>query len=157
MASNRVPRYTPDEYRQRPRDYNPGLAQEIIDRIANGQSLTEVCDDRDMPLPATFLRWCRTDPTLGMEYEQAIRDRADVLVEEMQELASGPDPQRARVEVDARKWTAERLVPAKYGARSYQLQPKPEEDKGGVDYAAELRRKIERLAANVAASTPKGG
>lgn len=149
MARN-FPRWTPDEYRQRPRDFDPGLTQQICDRVANGEALSEICDDRDMPLPATFLRWLRQDDTLASEYRQALLDRSDVLVEELLVVAGLSDSKEAKNQIDVRKFHAERLNPEKYAARSnVNLRTPNEPDAAGIDYGAQVRRKLAAMAANL--------
>lgn len=99
-----------------------------------------------MPLPATFLRWMREDSQLEAEFTQALSVRNDILVEEIVELSSGSDPKQSRVEVDARRFVVERTSPEKYGLRSYQHQRSRDDDAPGVDYAADVRRRIEQMA-----------
>ena len=146
-------RTTPAQYRNRPRDFDPGLAETITERIANGEQLTAICaHDRDMPAPATFLRWVRDDPHLASAYEEALAMRCDVLVEEMLELSSGEDPRTARVEVDARRFVVERLMPEKYGPRTYATLRERTDDHAGVDHAAEVRRRLAEMAKRMAAA-----
>jgi hypothetical protein len=139
-------RWTPEEYRQRPRELDFKLADIIIERIANGEMLTEICDDRDYPLPATFLRWLREDPNLQSLYNEALELRTELLVEGMVEVADSHDSKRAKNQLDARRFHAERLMPGKYGPRAFTAEVKPGEDEGGIDYGAEVRRKLASMA-----------
>src|SRR5690606_9454335 len=43
--------------RGRPSDYNAHIAAEICGRIAEGQSLREICAAEDMPSRTTVFRW----------------------------------------------------------------------------------------------------
>jgi len=143
-------KWTPEEYRQRPTELDLGLARQIIDRYANGETLIEITDDdRDMPTRATFLRWVSRDPDLAREYEEAGKIRLDILVDEMTYIADNTrDPTQARAQIDARKFQAERLAPKKYGPRAFNVATTPEADNGGLDAAAEeVRRKLQRMAA----------
>lgn len=145
------PRYTPDEYRQRPKVFDAEVAWAIVDRVSNGEVLTEMCrEDRDLPLPATFLRWVREDRDLAEAYAVALEDRNDLLVEEIIELSSGRDPKQSRVEVDARRFVVERTSPEKYGQRSYLHQRSREDaDSAGVDHVADVRRRIAEMAKRI--------
>lgn len=83
-------------------------------------------------------RWIRTVETFAISYAQAKEDRADTLVDEMFEIAAdatddafidyredgtpvakinGRAMKRAQIEIDVRKWAAEKMRPASYGNR----------------------------------------
>ena len=59
--------------------------------------------------------YCRR-PEFSEQYARAREVQADVLADEVIEIAdTEPDPNRARVMIDARKWLAGKLRPKKYG------------------------------------------
>lgn len=122
----------------RPTDYSADLAAEICNRIAEGQSLRTVCADELMPGKTTVFRWLAADPEFRDQYARAREAQADVLAEEILEIADTPEegirheegvgPQgpidktvtedmlgHRRLKVDARKWLMAKLAPKKYG------------------------------------------
>lgn len=134
-------------FRQRPVDFDPDTADAIIEMIANGESLNEICEDRDAPLPATFLRWCRDEKGLGDRYLAALEMHADVVFDEALSAAYDPDSLRGGLRNRALMTRAERMMPDKYGPRSTVRNTQPKEDEGaGIDYGVEVRRKIQAMA-----------
>ncbi len=105
--------------RGRPTIYTDELAKEICDRIAEGESLKAICLSNGMPSRSIIYDWKRDNPIFSDMYAQAKRDQADSLADEIHYIAdTEPDPAKARVRVDARKWTASKLRPGSYGERA---------------------------------------
>jgi len=140
-------RYTADDYRSRPKDYDPRLADMIVEMTRQGETLPAICADGDMPLPGTFLLWCRDEPELEARWVEARKHGTDLHHDEMMEygLSGAPD---APVKVAALKTHVEREWPEKYGTRSLVRvsQPTEQDLAGGIDYSAELRRKLDLMA-----------
>lgn len=97
---------------------------EIIRRIAEGESLTKVCQSlnpdgsKKYPTPATFLAHIKEDPLLGKQYARAIELRSDIMVEKMMDIADDDtNVAMARNRIDVRKYHNEKLAPKKYGAK----------------------------------------
>lgn len=102
---------------------------EILERIANGESLASALRNPGMPSYALAKIHLRSDPALREAYNQAVQDRAAFLAEELIELADesipeGLDPasrsawvQNKRVRLDTRKWIASRVYRQVYGDR----------------------------------------
>lgn len=104
----------------RPTDFTPELGDLICDRISEGTSLRKICLDDDMPNRRTVFRWLRTHADFCHQYDQAVEERAEHLVEEMLEIADSGEPEMAqvnRLRVDTRKWAASKFKPKKYGDR----------------------------------------
>lgn len=122
--------------------YSDGLLASILDRVANGESLSSVCDADDMPSRKSFFQWVKDNPEIRAQYELAIQMRADKFAEDIIEIADEEvtmvkrskhqpdhadenadvevvfDPTavaRNRLRVDARKWLAGKMAPKKYG------------------------------------------
>lgn len=146
--TNSRPRYTPEEYRKRPREYDPRIADQIIERLRNGESLIEMCHlDRDLPLPGNFVAWTFQDPNLRAAYNQALEIQSEVFVDEMITLSDGPDAQRAKVQIDARRFAASSHAPERYGRgkdRGNSI-----EDAVSPDYGLEVRRKLEAMSQRI--------
>lgn len=113
--------------------------EEILAWVASGKSLRSICDKREPGIPPhpTFILWCNNDPELASRYDRALMTRADVLAEEILEIAddarndwmekqgdqpgyelNGEHVQRSKLRVDARKWVAASMHPKKYGANA---------------------------------------
>lgn len=118
------------------------FSQTIFDRIcgliAGGKSVREVCALEGMPDRATFNCWRKSTPELQAQYDAACIDREEVYFEQIiaiadecragtktvtKETAAGTFTEtteidmveRARVQIDARKWTLARMNRKKYG------------------------------------------
>ena len=122
---------------RRARPFNQGLFDEIIQRLAEGESLTKICQDEKMPSAGTFLsHWVdeRTDDgrerskeyarakVVGVEgYVNQILDIAEDTSGDWIELDSGakrfnPEhTQRSKLKIDSIKWIAGKLLPHLYG------------------------------------------
>lgn len=149
-------RWTADDYRQRPREYDPLCADIIIDHVNNGETLSVIClNDRDLPLPGTFLLWTEQEPELAVRYNDALRRGTDLNFGRIAEEATNADGMSS-IRIAGLKHYTERAYPEKYGPRSIikNLTPKDQENElpGGYDFTAEFRRKIESMAKRIALS-----
>jgi len=73
-------------------DYNEQkkeeIKAEIINRMANGQSITSICNNvMHMPAPKTILEWVEKDPLFGKNYAHARLQQADVLFNQCLDIA----------------------------------------------------------------------
>lgn len=139
--------WTPDEYRSKPRDFDPLLADEILLRLANGDTLLTICRELRMPLPSVFRDWCEEDPRLEERHVKALYRAADAGFDVAVELSQQGDTMRARVQSEVMKWRVERMLPEKYGQRAILKQAGPDDSGGGIDHASVVRQKIEDMAA----------
>lgn len=106
----------------RPRvEFSQELFDKICARLASGgdeNSLRKICEEVGMPDRGTFTRWSKQTPELLAQYDKAFLDRRDTYFDEMIDIAdTEPDPQRARVRIDARKWAWARQDRARFGDR----------------------------------------
>ncbi len=100
----------------RPSKYNQSLAENILSRYADGETLTKICEDDGMPKRNTIYRWRSDYPEFGKAYQLALEQHVDALVDEACHIVdTEPDPQRAKVRADHRRWLASRLNRNKYG------------------------------------------
>ncbi len=100
----------------RPSKYNQSLSETILSRYADGETLTKICKDDDMPKRNTVYRWRSDYPEFGKAYLLAQEQHVDALVDEACQIVDTElDPQRAKVRADHRKWLASRLNRNKYG------------------------------------------
>lgn len=105
-------------------EYSEELALEILDHVASGKSLKSFCDDADgaripgRPSRPAVLKWRANISKFGEMYNEAMRDRAHLLVDEIVHIAdTEDDTKKARNMIDARKWAAARYLPNYYGDR----------------------------------------
>lgn len=100
------------------RGYNETTAKMICSRIAEGESLRTICKDGRMPARATIFQWLVDNGDFQRAMRLARDIQADTLADEILEIAdTDPDPQCARLRIDARMWYAGKLRPKKYGNR----------------------------------------
>lgn len=131
----------------RPECFTAELSKEICDRLMIGESLTSICKDDHIPSLRTVCSWLlmadkdEKYASFFQHYEEARRVQAEILVDQMHDIADdgvndyverklkggitmitadGEHIQRSRLRVDTRKWTAEKMLPKKYGQTSVQ-------------------------------------
>lgn len=73
------------------------LVEEILQRLAEGETLSSICrdiaaNDAQYPdlQPRTIRVWSREYEDFGRQYEQALIDGADALADQMEEIANNP-------------------------------------------------------------------
>lgn len=136
--------------------YDPAkIWPEILERIANGESLASTLRSPEMPSYALAKIHLRSDPALREAYDQAIEDRAALLAEELIELADTPIPegldpasrsawvQHLRVRLDTRKWIASRVYRQLYGDK-VEISTQVQVDLSAAMEAAEKRLQAQR-------------
>lgn len=142
----------------RPSIYSDELADEICQRIADGQSVREICADEDMPHMATFFRWLADEDkhkVLREQYARAKEAQAELMADEILGIADdgtndyteratergtqvvfdGEHVQRSKLRVDSRKWLLSKMLPKKYG------------DKAAIDVSGKL--KVEQVTRKI--------
>jgi len=70
--------------------YTPELADEICERIANGETLRAVCRDAHMPSWVTVYTWRKTYPEFSERFALARELGADAIAEEALEISNTP-------------------------------------------------------------------
>jgi len=101
----------------RPTILTSELIENICEMLADGKSMRTVAKEKSMPAMSTMFRWLRESDEFKEQYEIAKQESSDSMVEEINEIADNTegDTQRDRLRIDARKWTASKLKPKKYG------------------------------------------
>lgn len=98
--------------------FNQAIFDRICERMAEGESLRAICKTKDYPAKRTVMRWVAKDEKLAAQYADAQNLRAEHYFDEIIDIAdSKSDPQKTRVQIDARKWVLARMNPKKYGDR----------------------------------------
>ena len=107
----------------RPTKKTPELIKEICTLVAEGRSIKSIAAQEDMPDTKSIWTWLNRDEEFLLLYTRAIQARAMAHAERIDDLAEqavrGEIPADvARVAIDAKKWTASRLLPKLYGDRT---------------------------------------
>lgn len=107
----------------RPSKFSQDLAENICEQIANGKSLRAICAEDDMPSTTTVFKWLNENQDFSEQYARARDRQADHYFEEIVEIADSVEAEsaavaKARLQVDARKWTLSKLAPKKYGEKT---------------------------------------
>lgn len=122
----------------RPSVFTKMLAYEICDRLSSGEGLVSICKSDHMPTTQTVYVWLRQDKEFSDMYARAREEQADTLADQILAIAD-EDPEINEIRdkdgnvidikidsgyvayqkqrIEARKWTAMKLKPKKYGDR----------------------------------------
>lgn len=118
--------------------YSKAQADKIIELIASGKTLAEICRGKGMPGRTTFLGWVTADRGgLADKYARARSMQLDCWSDDIINLADhtkpgkivtdGPDgkttktqdmTEHRRLQIETRKWMLARLAAHKYGDRA---------------------------------------
>src|SRR5437870_424437 len=71
----------------RPPIYSEKLAGVVCERLANGESLREICAEASMPDRQTVYNWLRDNETFRVRYARARADQADYFADEILDIA----------------------------------------------------------------------
>lgn len=104
-------------------DFNWELCLEICEQIATGGNIVDVLDSNsDYPSWSTFRRWKRENSELQTLYINAIQDKSEALISEMdatmQDLREKViDPATANVLIQTLKWKCAKFYPKMFGEK----------------------------------------
>lgn len=111
----------------------------ICERLAGGESLRTICADSDMPVCSTVFKYLALDAVFAEHYTRAREMQTEAMLEDIMEIADNATDdvmfltaddesgesgkpvikhsaiQRARLQIDTRKWAMGKLKPKKYG------------------------------------------
>jgi hypothetical protein len=92
--------------KQAPRvEFSQAKFDEICSLIADGKSVRTICEMDGMPNRCTFNEWRKRTPELQAQYDQAYIDYENSVLDDIVYIAdTEPDPRKAAVRMDARKW-----------------------------------------------------
>jgi hypothetical protein len=110
--------------------YSDDLAAEIVARIAEGRTITDISESEGMPSRRTITRWMAENETFGAQCARARIAQADVLADKIKRvcdevLRDEIRPDNARVALNSLQWLAMKANPQAYG------------DKIGVQHSGE--------------------
>lgn len=128
----------------------------LFEMVVNGKSLRTILKMDNMPDITTFYIWLENDKEKSKQYAQAIKMRADLLFDEMLDIADDSSGdyidqdlgdgiivnkfdhehvQRSKLRIDTRKWVIERMNAKKYNEKYL-------EDNDGKDLNKPIEIKI---------------
>ena len=119
----------------RPTKFTEELMEEILIRIAQGESLNAICKGESMPAESTVRAWVLDDVGgISAKYARARELQAEFWADDILRLAdesregiktketaqgvevtTGDMVERTRLQIEARKWLLSKLLPKKYG------------------------------------------
>ena len=96
--------------------YTKTLARQVVDLIASGNTVSDICNKQKLVGLATFRKWYRDVPEFKRQIDQAYTERADYYVDKLFELMEEVKHNEVGVKeatfvADNIKWIAERLHP----------------------------------------------
>jgi len=108
----------------RPRIYTSELAIEVCKQLVEGKSLRKICKQENMPSIQTVMTWLweETDykEEFSLQYAKARKQQAETMVDRMLDISDDADNKgtnKARLQIDTRKWVASKLYPKVYGEK----------------------------------------
>ncbi len=116
------------------RDFDQAIADDICERISNGQRIRQVCLELKTS-SETVYDWIHNVESFAKQYARAKEHQAEVFSEEIMDLCDSIEfkaeygnaaVQAVRVQIDTRKWLLSKLLPRKYGDRIEQRIADPE-------------------------------
>jgi hypothetical protein len=89
----------------------------VIEEVSGGSTLIAALEKHNIKANR-FFKVINSDPLREGKYLRAQHSRSELMVDEIIIIAdTEPDPNRARVRTDVRKWVASKLQPSKFGDR----------------------------------------
>jgi hypothetical protein len=86
-------------------DFADDVIVEMLEKLANGQSMASICSDNRMPDQSTIWRWSKADDELAKDIARAREvgyfTRGERAVEEAK---AAIDPAKGRLAFDAERW-----------------------------------------------------
>ena len=117
-----------------PSAYTVEIGNEIVTRLACGQSLHSICKLKHMPHISTIYDWIGKEPSFAEHYGRAREHAAHTLFDQMLDIADDSSRDlledgsannaaiaRARLQIETRARVAGKLAPRVYGERIEQL------------------------------------
>lgn len=102
----------------RPSSYKPEIADEICERMIEGEDLVQICKDDHMPARVTIYRWMEANPDFETRIARAREGLADYDASMIAEIARNTTKATAegdRVRLAAYQWLAAKRAPKRWG------------------------------------------
>ncbi len=129
----------------------------VCARIAGGESLRFICEDKDLPDRDTINRWLNADNdgALCSQYARAREEQADFYADEIITIADDESllSEDRRIRIDARKWVASKLKPKRYGDK---LALGGADDLPAIQRQHEMQEQADAFTRSIAALADRG-
>ena len=105
----------------RPSTYSEKTADEIVQRMIEGESLTAICKDEKMPPRVTVYAWFDKHPDFYARCaraREALADYLDDQIEELARCATKDNIEQIKLQVSTKQWRAMKMAPRMYGDRT---------------------------------------
>ncbi len=107
-----------------PPTYSLALVERICERVAEGETLTAICAEADMPAVLDVIQWEQEDPRFAAMLDRARKARAEVLFDRVLEVINRLErgditAAQAEVTIEGLKLLVETSSPETYGPRRY--------------------------------------
>lgn len=105
----------------RPSTFREEIADEIVRRMIEGESLTDICKDEHMPPRVTVYAWFDRNPEFYARCARAREALADFLVDDIERLAketTEENVQSMKVKISTKQWRAMKLAPRFYSDKA---------------------------------------
>lgn len=104
----------------RPTDYSEELADKILKRLSEGETVTQICRDEDMPNKSTVFLWSSSKEDFSDRYMRALKGVGQIKVDKIPDVIDDmkkgiTDPVVGKIEIDSLKWMASKFYPRLYG------------------------------------------
>lgn len=116
------------------------MVAQMLERLADGESLRSICTDESMPARSTVFKWLSEDEAFADQYAHARDAQADAIFDDILEIAddgrndwmekrngdgeaigwveNGEALRRSQLRIESRKWMAGKLKPKKYSDKA---------------------------------------
>ena len=105
----------------RPSTYNEEVATKIVHRMIEGENLTQICRDENMPPRVTVYAWFDKHPEFYARCARAREALADYLVDDIEQMAkkaTKEDLEQVKLQISVAQWRAMKVAPRIYSDRS---------------------------------------
>jgi hypothetical protein len=106
---------------KRPSTYSESVADQIVSRMINGESMVAICRDESMPARSTVYEWLDANAEFRTRCARAREGLADYLVDQIEQMANDTyegNYQSMKVKISTAQWRAMKMAPKIYGDRS---------------------------------------
>lgn len=133
--------------RGRPTVKSPELLDRLLLRIMEGEDLTSICKDDDMPATSTIYNWMVKDDEFMEAYARAVSVRTHQMVLDALKIADRPKANRNDVEAD--KYRADMRIRV-----AGKLNPKHYGDKLDLNHSGNI--KVDKITIDYIGVPPEG-
>lgn len=131
---------------KRPTEFDPDLFDEILERLAQGDTLKYITGRPKYPTAHTWRKWLGEYPERQAAAQLARELGAEMLADEIIDIADNEDDSaKARNMIEARKWRAATIKPTTYGNKT-QIDVTHRVDHASAHAAALERKKAMLLS-----------